>query len=198
MATTNQRVWYAGPGALPLLDDGSSTRFGDLGNAATALQSQVTVAGTVYYVTNSNLTVPADIVAGSRFRWTIAMAKTAAGTGAFNVYIKRGTAGTTADTSDVTQSIGTQTAVVDNMMLDIEVVVTATGAAGSYWWAMIPTTRAGSAVGFGTPVGATGQFSGSVSSVALNTASLKLGIGFASVTGTPTIAVPMVRANSYR
>src|SRR5690349_17760883 len=85
----------------------------------TALQSQVTVAGTVYYINGSAVALPADYAVGTKFRWTIAMAKTAAGTGAFNIHIKVGTAATVADTSVVTQSIGTQTAAVDNMMLDI-------------------------------------------------------------------------------
>jgi hypothetical protein len=164
----------------------------------TTLQSQVTVAGTVYYITGTTLAVPTDVAVGTKFRWTVAMAKTAAGTGAFNIHIKRGTAGTTADTSDVTQSIGTQTAVADNMMLDIEVIITTIGASGAYYWSIIPTTKAASATGFGTQVGPTGQFSGTVSAVALNTASLKFGLAFASVTGTPTITVPLVRANMYR
>jgi hypothetical protein len=179
-----------------------NTKLSGVGPTAnlTALQSQVTVAGTVYYVTGSGLLVPTDLAVGSRCRWTIAMAKTAAGTGAFNIHIKRGTAGTTADTSDVTQSIGTGTAVVDNMMLDIELTVTAVGASGSYFWCISPTTRASTTTpaGFGTPFGPTGQFSGTVSAVALNTASLKFGIAFANVTGTPTITVPMVRANLFR
>lgn len=163
-----------------------------------ALQSQVTVAGTVYYVTGSGLLLPSDYAVGTRFRWTIAMAKTALGTGAFNVHIKLGTAGTAADTSAVTQSIGTQTAVVDNMMLDIECVVTTTGASGAFWWAIVPTNKAATATGFGTPVGPTGQFQGSATAQNLSTANLQMGIAFASVTGTPTITVPMVRANVFR
>jgi hypothetical protein len=163
----------------------------------TSQQSQVVVSGTSYYVAGSALTVPTNVAVGSRFRWTVAMAKTAAGTGAFAVEIRRGTAGTVADTADVSQSIGTQTAAVDNMMVDVEVVVTTTGATGAYFWSIIPTNKAITATGFGVATGPTGQFSGTVSSVAMNTASLKFGLSFKATTGTPTITVPLVRANGY-
>jgi hypothetical protein len=163
----------------------------------TSTQSQVVVSGTSYYVTGSALTVPTNVAVGTRFRWTVAMAKTAAGTGAFAIEIRRGTAGTVADTADVSQSIGTQTAAVDNMMVDIEIVVTTTGATGAYYWSIIPTNKAITATGFGVATGPTGQFSGTVSSVALNTASLKFGLSFKATTGTPTITVPMVRSSAF-
>jgi hypothetical protein len=169
-------------------------------NGNTALQSQVVVSATSYYITNSNLNLPnpmkVGLVVGSRFRWTIAMAKTAAGTGTFQIKLYRGTNGSTADTADVTQTIGTQTAVVDNMTVDVEIVVTTIGAAGAYFWSIIPTNKAITATGFGVATGPTGQFSGTVSGVALNTAALKFGIGFVATTGTPTITVPMVRAQA--
>lgn len=163
---------------------------------STALQTQVVVSGTAYYITGSNVAVPSTAIVGTRFRWTVAMAKTAAGTGTFQIRIYRGTNGSTADTADVTSTMGTQTAVVDSMMLDVEVVITTTGATGAYYWSIIPTSKAASATGFGVAVGPTGQFSGTVSSVALNTASLNLGLGFVATTGTPTITVPMVRAQA--
>lgn len=166
-------------------------------NSNTATQSQTVVSATAYYVTNSDLAVPANLVVGSKFRWTVAMAKTAAGTGIFEIIIYRGTAASTADTADVAQTIGTQTAAVDNMTVDVEVVVTTTGATGAYYWSIIPTSKAATATGFGVAVGPTGQFSGTKSSVALNTASLKFGLGFRATTGTPTVTVPLVRGNSY-
>lgn len=162
----------------------------------TALQTQVVVSGTSYYITNSAVSVPSTLIVGTRFRWTVAMAKTAAGTGTFQIKLYRGTNGSTADTADVTQTLGTQTAVVDSMILDVEIVVTATGATGSYYWTVVPTSKAASATGFGVAVGPSGQFSGTVSSVALNTASLKLGLGFVATTGTPTVTVPLVRAQA--
>lgn len=169
-------------------------------NGNTALQSQVVVSGTSYYITGSNLNLPATLksgmVVGTRFRWRVAMAKTAAGTGAFAIEIRRGTNGTTADTADVSQSVGTQTAVVDSMTVDVEMVVTTTGATGAYYWTIVPIHSAATATGFGVATGATGQFSGTVSSVALNTASLKFGLSFKATTGTPTITVPLVQASA--
>jgi hypothetical protein len=174
-----------------------ATSITGLTSGNTSAQSQAVVSGTAYYVAGSTIAVPTNLAVNSRFRWTVAMAKTAAGTGSFEIIVYRGTNGTTADTADVAQSIGTQTAVVDNMTVDVELVVTTTGATGVYYWAIIPTNKAITATGFGVATGPTGQFSGTKSSVALNTASLKFGIGFRATTGTPTITVPMVRANGF-
>jgi hypothetical protein len=169
-------------------------------NGNTSRQSQVTVAGTSYYITNSNINLPATLKAGmttnTKFVWRIAMDKTAAGTGTFLVKIYRGTNGTTADTADVSQSIGTQSAAVDSMVVDVVLQVTATGATGSYYWTIIPVNKAVTATGFGVATGPTGYFSGTVSSVAMNTAGLKFGIGFSSTTGTPTITIPLVLAQA--
>ena len=167
-------------------------------SGGSALQSQTVVAGTAYYVTNSAITVPSTtatgMVVGTRFWWETAMMKTAAGTNAFNIIIYRGTNGTTADTADVTQSVGVQTAAVDNMVVTVEVVVTATGATGSYWWSIVPVNKAITATGFGVATGTAAFSSGTVSSVALNTAGLKFGLGFSCATGTPTITIPYTRA----
>lgn len=169
-------------------------------NGNAARQSQLVVSATNYYITGSNLNLPATLktgmAVGTRFRWTVAMAKDAAGTGIFQISIYRGTNGTTADTQDVLQTIGTQTAVIDNMTVDIEVVVTTTGATGAYYWAIIPTHTAARITGFGLDQAAASYFSGTVSSVAMNTASLKFGLGFKATTGTPTINVPLVRAQA--
>ncbi len=172
-------------------------------NGNSSQQSQVVVSGTNYYITGSNLTAnPATpitgMVVGTRFVWRVAMTKTAAGTGTFQIAIYRGTNGSTSDTQDVLQTIGTQTAVVDNMTVDVEVVVTATGATGSYYWSIIPQNKAVTATGFGVTTGTGAFFSGTVSSVAMNTASLQFGLGFKATTGTPTIAIPFVKANAYK
>lgn len=182
--------------------DGASNTFTNIPATAvvgltsgnTSQQSQLVVAGTAYYVTGSSLTVPTNLAVGSRFRWTITLVKTAAGTGTFNIRIYRGTNGSTADTADVTQAVtAAATAVADALTVDVEIVVTATGATGSYYWAIVPANRVSATTGFAT----SSAFSGTVSSVALNTASLKFGLSFINVTGTPTITVPMVRANGY-
>jgi hypothetical protein len=173
-----------------------------INNFAFAQQSQVTVAGTPYYITGSALTMPAAAITGmtankTTFMWRVAMSKTALGTGAFDIIIYRGSNGTTADTADVTQSIGTQTALIDDLLLDVVLVVTTIGASGAYYWTIIPQNTAGAAVGFGVVTATNAWLSGTVSSVALNTASFKFGLGFESVTGTPTITVPMVQAFAY-
>jgi len=164
------------------------------GNAAR--QSQVVVSGTAYYITSSNLNLPATLKDGmsttTRFIWRVHLDKTAAGTGTFQIIIYRGINGSTSDTADVTQTIGTQTAVADNMVMDVMLTVTATGATGSYFWSICPMQRAATATGFGIVTGTTGLFTGTVSSVAMNTASLIFGLGFKATTGTPTISIPFV------
>lgn len=167
----------------------------------TADQSQVVVSGTAYYITNSALTMPATPKAGMQVGtfmvWDVYMTKTAAGTGTFQIRIYRGTNGTTADTADVTQTLGTQTAAVDMMHLRVTLYVTTTGATGAYRWTMTPITKAATATGFGVATGTTGFFSGTVSSVAMNTASLKFGLGFIATTGTPTIRVVSVVGQAH-
>jgi hypothetical protein len=121
------------------------------------------------------------------------MTKTAAGTGTFQFRIYRGTNGTTADTADVTQTIGTQTAVVDTMWVLVTINITVTGGTGSYFWTIAPFNKAATATGFGVPIGTTGVFSGTVAGVALNTANLKFGIAFIATTGTPTVRVAQIR-----
>lgn len=171
-------------------------------NANAAEQSQVTVAATAYYVTNSNLALPATplggLAVGSVFRWRVAFGKSAAGTGAFSIIIYRGTNGSTSDTADVTQAITTtNTGVIDHMVVDVQVTVTATGASGSYYWTMVPLHQATSGVGFAVVSGTI--FTGSATSKSLALSPLTFGIGFQVATGgtLPTITVPLVEANAY-
>lgn len=170
-----------------------------IANHNIAQQSQVTVAGTAVYITNSNLNIPAAVVrgliVGSVLKWRIVLNKTAAGTGTFVIALHMGTNGTVADTKVVTQAIGTQTAVVDSIVLDIMIVFTAVGAgSASFYWTICPFQKAATATGFGVAVGAAGLFSGTVGSLNSTTAGLKFGVSFASTTGTPTITVPLVEA----
>lgn len=178
---------------IPVVND-----LNGIHNLSTASQSQVTVAGTAYYITNSNLNMPAvyktGIGAGTTFKWHIAMTKTAAGTGAFDIIIFMGTNGTTADTAEVTQSIGTQTAVVDNMTVDVLVSFTS---ATAFYWSIVPQNKAVTATGFGVTTGAGAFTSGTVTGLTTTTPSLKFGIGFKSVTGTPTIVIPMVESEAH-
>lgn len=179
----------------------NTSMLNGISNANTARQSQIVVSTTNYYVTSSNLAIPnptmAGMIVGSRFVWRIHMDKTAAGTGIFQLSIYRGTTGSVSDTQDVLQTLGTQTAIVDNMLVDIMLVVTATGATGSYFWSMNAIQQAATITGFGIATGTTGLFTGTVSSVAMNTAGLQFGIGFKATTGTPTISIPFVHAQAF-
>ncbi len=158
-----------------------------------ALQTQATVAGTQYYITRSGLLVPgANIRVGTVFNWTVSMTKTAAGTNAFVIRIYMGTNGTTADTAIVAQSIGTQTAALDHVLLHVQVTFTAIGAGtGAVYWSMTPMNKAVSATGFGCVTGT--LFSGTIGSLTTTTSGLILGLGFLGTTGTPTITLPMVQ-----
>ena len=174
-------------------------------NFSTAAQSQPCVANTKYYVASSGLALPATTLSGvngltankSTFIWDVAMNKDGSSSGGtFSIVIFRGVNGTTADTADVTQSLGTLGGQADNMTVEIQLTVTATGSSGSYYWSMVPTHMAASGQGFGLGIGSTAHFSGTVSSVALNTAGLTFGIGFVS-TVTPTIGIPQVQSSVF-
>jgi hypothetical protein len=160
--------------------------------ANTAIQSQTVVAGTYYYITGSGLAMPATPKMGmstsTTMQWQFIMQKSAAGTAANSICIYRGTNGSIADTRDVTQSIGTATAAVDTMTVLVTLKVTATGATGSYTWGIACQHKAATGAGFGV-LDATPFFTGTVSGVAMNTASLIFGLGFYNQTGTPTIQV---------
>ena len=171
-------------------------------NFNTSSQSQVTIAGTAYYIAGSALALPAvtGMVANkTTFTWNVAMNKDANGTGTFQLILYRGTNGTTSDTADVTQTLGTMTAAADQMTVEVQLTVTTVGGTGAYFWSIIPTHTAASAAGFGITTGSAGQLSGTVSSVALNTASLIFGLGFKANTGgtMPTIGIPRVQSTSY-
>ena len=172
-----------------------------ISNTNTAEQSQVVVSGTSYYITNSDIILPSTLKAGmavgTKFIWDVYMTKTAAGTGTFQVKIYRGTNGSTADTADVTQTIGTQTAAVDMMYMRVTLRVGTTGASGAYFWTITPTTKAATATGFGVATGTGGFFSGTVSAVAMNTSGLHFGLGFVATTGTPTIRVVSVNSQAF-
>jgi hypothetical protein len=164
-----------------------------------AAQSQVVVSATEYYITRSDLDMPATystaIAAGTTMRWRIALTKTAAGTGTFQILLKKGTNGSTTDTSIVTQTIGTQTAAADNMECDI--VLTWTSATAAYW-TMIPRQSAASATGFGLVYpAAAAQFSGTISGQTTTTASDKYGLSVIFTTGTPTFVVNSVAAQAF-
>jgi hypothetical protein len=179
---------------IPVVND-----FNGIHNFLPTPQSQVTVAGTKYYITNSNLNMPAvyktGIGVGTTMRWRIAATKTNAGTGAADFFIFMGTNGTISDTAEVTQSIGTMTAVADQLVMDVYIVFTS---ATAFNWTMIPVQSAASTTGWGvTYPAAASQFTGTVTGLTTTTPSLIFGLGFESVTGTPTIVVNYVSAEAF-
>lgn len=164
-----------------------------------AAQSQVVVSATEYYITRSDLDMPAvyntAIAAGTTMHWRIALTKTNAGTGTFQILLKKGTNGTTGDTSIVTQTIGTQSAAVDNMEADIRLTWTSSTAA---YWTIIPRQSAASGTGFGLVYpAAAAQFTGTISGQTTTTASDKYGLSVIFTTGTPTFVVNNVDAQAY-
>jgi hypothetical protein len=153
-------------------------------------------AGTYYYLAPSALPMPATYLTGIRsgttMRWRIKMSKTAAGTGAFNIRLYYGTAGSIADTTLVTQSIGTATAALDDMLLDVVLTFTSTTAA---YWTISTLHSAATAVGFGCVTGSQ-DLSGTLSGLTTTTASLIFGIGYSNTTGTAVITVPMIQSEA--
>lgn len=179
-------------GAVPAAADRNGIH-----NHNTSAQSQVTVANTFYYIAGSALTMPAAyttaIGAGTTLKWRVALTKTAAGTVAFDIVIYMGLNGTTADSAKVTQSVGVQTAAVDDMIVDVMVVFTSSTA---FYWTICPINKAVTATGFGVATGAGAFTSGTVSGLTTTTGSLIFGLGFNSTTGTPTVVIPMVEAHA--
>lgn len=187
---------YASPLVMPPVP--SACDVNGITNHNTSSQSQVTVANTAYYIAGSQLPMPATymtgIQSGSVLKWRVAMTKTNAGTVAFDILIYMGTHGSTADTAIVTQSIGVQTAAVDDMIVDVMVAFTSTTAC---YWTICPLNKAVTATGFGVATGASAFTSGTVSALTTTTPSLVFGLGFNSTTGTPTVVIPMVEAQAY-
>jgi len=165
----------------------------------TAYSAQPT-AGTAVYIPGSALALPSTLLTGvtankTTFIWDVAINKNANGTGTFSLVFYRGPNGTTADTVDATVSLGTQTAVADNMT--VEVQVTFTGAS-AYYYSIVTTHVAPSATGFGMTTGSSSHFSGTVGSASLAAGQI-MGLGFISGTGgtQPTITIAQVQSTTY-
>ncbi len=93
--------------------------------------AQTPAAATRTYIAGSALAVPLDgLVAGAKLRWSFNMTKTAAGTAASTIDICFGTAGTTADTAQVSFTKPAGTAAADEGFVIIEAVVKTVSATG--------------------------------------------------------------------
>lgn len=164
-----------------------------------AAQSQLTVSGTEYYITRSDLDMPAAystaIGAGTTMRWRIALTKDANGTGSFQILLKKGTNGSTGDSTLATITIGTQTAAADNGEADITLTWTSATAA---YWSVTFRQSAASGTGFGLVYPATAaQFTGTISGQTTTTASDKYGVSVKFTTGTPTFVANQVQAQAF-
>lgn len=90
------------------------------------------INATTAYVAGSALNVPVSkLRVGTMLRWRLTITKSAAGvTAGCAVLVKVGTAGTTADTTRLTFTMGTPTGVADTATIDVECIVRSIGAAG--------------------------------------------------------------------
>ena len=97
------------------------------GTPSTAAQATTTFTG-LTMVSGSQFAIPANSMAvGSRFKWTIGITKTAAGTTTWSGSVRYGTNGTTADGFIANFVSSTNTAAADQAVLTISMNVTATG-----------------------------------------------------------------------
>lgn len=115
-------------------------RDAEIGNPLNnfSVVAQAIAATTRTYIAGSNITVPADgFRIGTIIKWRITMTKTAAGSAASTFDIAFGTNGTTADTARVSFTKLAGTAVVDEALVEIEMVVrgpiTATGVVSGHF-----------------------------------------------------------------
>ena len=138
------------------------------GTPATATQAAATMtASSANIVSGSLFQIPTGtLVANSTYRFTIQVAKTAAGVATWTAAVKFGTSGTAADGSIATWTSGTNTAAIDSATLVIMVNILTTGAGATancqafYQNQLTTTTGLGS---IGIVPGSTGAFNSTVS-----------------------------------
>lgn len=98
-------------------------------NSAAPSSAQAPTAATRTYITGSQLVIPAiGLQVGSVLRWHFDITKTAAGSATSTFDIAFGTAGTTADTAQVSFTKPAGTAASDEGFIDIECVIRSIGA----------------------------------------------------------------------
>ena len=116
-------------------------------NASTA--DQTIAAATTTYLTGSNISIPSSgLQAGTQFIWRISLDKTdTAATAADTFIVKYGTNGTTADTSEISFTGPTQTAVADKGTITIIVTVRSVNSSTGTWYGNIQLVHNLSATG---------------------------------------------------
>jgi hypothetical protein len=101
-------------------------------NASTASQTVTTT--TTAYLNGSAISIPAGgLHAGTQFTWRIALSKSASGTATPSFIVKYGTAGTTADTSEITFTGPAETAATDTGYVTINVTVQSVNSSTGTW-----------------------------------------------------------------
>lgn len=102
-----------------------------IGNASAAGASAAFATDT--YLTGSSVTIPlaGDWTVGESYRCRFDMAKTAAGTAAFTITVRMGTAGTTADAAVLTLAYGAGTAAADTGLFEVWLTFQAVGSGTS-------------------------------------------------------------------
>ena len=121
----NGGVYYnSNMGRLRCYENGAWTNCtAPFANSSTA--DQALTASATTYINGSMISLPANVAlkAGTTFKWTVTMSKTAAGTVANTFDVRVGTNGTTADTSRLSFTMGTQTAAIDTAVVEITATV---------------------------------------------------------------------------
>jgi hypothetical protein len=139
-----------------------------------ATADQAIAAATLTLVAGSVITIPAaKLRAGSILKWRIVLAKAAVGVASRNVFVRLGTAGTTADTAVLTFASPVPTAAADEGYMDIQVTVRAATSTATLQ-GMLVLMHNGNTVGLATvPVVVQRAVSGAVD---VTVASLKASI----------------------
>lgn len=131
-------LYQLGNGApAPTIELGSYFDWSPNGGLLVGLRNlshanQAFTAATLTSVSGSVMLVPPQAFqVGTTFRWRVHLNKTAAGIAARVFHVRVGTAGTTADAIVQTFTSGVPTAALDSGYIEIEYVITATGASAT-------------------------------------------------------------------
>jgi hypothetical protein len=140
---------------------GTSLVLGGLGTpsgSATSITvgTDTLVGGTLFQLPTNGLAV------GQRYRFTLTITKTAAGTATWTAKVKFGTAGTNADGATATWTSGTNTAALDQMLLLIDCNITALGSGTSATMTCVAnsTSQQSNVTGLGSIAGTPGSTTG--------------------------------------
>ena len=167
---------------------------GMLRNVSTATQTPGAASTT--YLTNSNIAVPAaKLRVGTVFRWTLTYSKTAVGSTASSFLLKIGTAGTTADATILTLTLG-GTAAADTAKAEVLVIIRGPLSASCIAQGSLEIRHLQSTTGFSVvnEVDIVQVTSGTWDATVAN---LIVGLAYTSGTGESTTAFTQLFAEAY-